>query len=63
MAAEFEIFRGSDNQYRWHFQAANGEIVAQSEGYTTKQSCQNGIESLKDDAPDAAVRDTTVDSG
>ncbi len=31
--------------------ARNGEKILSSEGYTTKQSCQNGIDSVKANAP------------
>lgn len=30
----FEVFLGSDGQGYWRLRAANGEIVAHSEGYT-----------------------------
>lgn len=33
-------------EYRFRVRAANGEIVAQSEGYTTKQACREGATAL-----------------
>ena len=30
-----------------------GEVIAVSEGYKTKSSCENGIESVKKNAPEA----------
>ena len=42
-----------------HLKAANGEIIASSEGYTTKASAHNGIESVQKNAPGAAVVDLT----
>lgn len=38
-----------DNPQRWHFRvrAANGEIVAQSEGYSSKQGAQKGLRALR----------------
>jgi uncharacterized protein len=36
----FEIFLDSQKQYRWRFRSGNGEIVAQSEGYTTKAAAR-----------------------
>ncbi|WP_035567328.1 YegP family protein [Hymenobacter sp. IS2118] len=44
--ATFQIFQ-SCGQYWYHLRADNGEIVQSSEGYTTKASCQNGIQSVK----------------
>lgn len=54
--ARFEIFRDAEGQWRWHLLHDNGNIIADSgEGYTTKQNCQLGIESVKRNAPAAAV--------
>lgn len=39
------------------YQAGNGEIIASSEGYKTKASALNGIESVKKNSVDAAVVD------
>lgn len=43
----------------FRLKAGNGEIVAQSEGYTTKQVCQKGIEVVKNIAQSAIVVDLT----
>jgi len=56
---KFVIFRGRDGQYYFHLTASNGEKIAQSEGYTSKASCRNGIQSVKTNAPNAPVEDTT----
>jgi uncharacterized protein YegP (UPF0339 family) len=32
----FEVFEGADRQWYWRLRAANGEIAAQSEGYTRR---------------------------
>jgi uncharacterized protein YegP (UPF0339 family) len=60
MPAEFEIFVGDDGEHHWRYQAGNGEIVAQSEAYSSKQACRNGIDSIKEGATNAPVRDTTT---
>lgn len=57
--AEFEIRKSSDGQFYFVLQADNNEIVATSERYTTKQSCQHGIDVVKRIAADATVNDTT----
>ncbi|MEG2204009.1 MAG: YegP family protein, partial [Oscillospiraceae bacterium] len=41
--------------FRFRLKARNGEIIAVSEGYRTKASCENGIESVRKNAPDAKV--------
>ena len=44
--ATFQIFQSS-GQYWYHLRANNGEIVQSGEGYTAKASCENGIQSVK----------------
>lgn len=52
MPGKFEIFRSTKNsQYYFHLKASNGEIILASEGYVDKQGCQNGISSVKENAP------------
>ncbi len=46
-------------EYYFVLKAANGETIAQSEMYSSKQAAQNGIQSVKNNAPDAPVRDLT----
>ena len=55
----FEIIKGRDGQYYFHFKAPNGQIVAQSEGYTSKQSCQYGINCVRQHAHMAEIIDRT----
>lgn len=57
--ARFEVFRDSAGEYRFRLKAPNGEIIAQSEGYTSRAGCMNGIESVKRNAPDADIDDQT----
>ena len=44
--ATFQIFQSS-GQYWYHLRADNGEIVQSGEGYTSKASCENGIQRVK----------------
>jgi uncharacterized protein YegP (UPF0339 family) len=49
---KFQIFKSTANsQYYFRLRSANNEIILSSEGYTTKQSCQTGIASVKANAP------------
>jgi hypothetical protein len=43
----FELFVGEDRQSYFRLRAGNGEIVLGSEGYSSKASAQNGINSVK----------------
>jgi uncharacterized protein YegP (UPF0339 family) len=59
MAAKFEISKDKSGKCRFHLKAANGEIIAASQGYDTKASAEKGIESVKTNAPGAKVVDLT----
>jgi hypothetical protein len=59
MAAEFEISKDKSGKFRFHLKAANGEIIAASQGYETKESAHKGIESVKTSAPATKVVDLT----
>ena len=57
--SRFEIFVGSDDKFYFHLKAENGEIVAASQGYTSKQSAENGIDVIKRISSQAEVLDLT----
>ncbi|MBI1271872.1 DUF1508 domain-containing protein [bacterium] len=59
MMGKFEIFIGADEQYYFRLKAENGLIIAASQGYTSKQSAQNGIEAIQRVAASAEVEDLT----
>lgn len=44
---------------RFNLKAANHEIIGSSEGYNSEAARDNGIESVKKNAPDAEVVDET----
>ena len=52
---KFELYRDKADQFRFRLKARNGQIIAVSEDYTTKAACENGIESVRKNAPDAEV--------
>jgi len=52
---KFELYEDKAGEFRFRLKARNGEIIATSEGYKTKDSALNGIESVKKNAPDAEV--------
>ena len=47
MKGRLEVFEGRDGLWYFRVQAANGKIVAQSEGYTRRRNCVKGLEVLK----------------
>ncbi|QYA99964.1 DUF1508 domain-containing protein (plasmid) [Rhodococcus sp. USK10] len=59
MTAKFELFKDAGDKFRFHLKAANGEIIAASQGYTSKAAAQNGIASIKANAATAETEDLT----
>ncbi len=51
------LSKDKKGEFRFVLKAGNGEIIAMSEGYASKSGAQNGIESVRKNAPDAAVVD------
>ena len=52
---KFELYEDKGGEYRFRLKARNGEIIAISEGYTTKAACENGIASVQKNAPEAEI--------
>ena len=51
----FEWYVDKVGKYRFRLKAANGEMIAISEGYASKQGCVEGIESVRKNAPIAKI--------
>jgi len=43
---KWEIYLDNGNKYRFRLNAPNGSCVCHSQGYTTKNACKNGIDSI-----------------
>ncbi len=56
----FEIQFNAPDRFRFHLKAANGQIIAVSQSYLSKQSAENGIASMKTNAPMAKIIDQTI---
>ncbi len=52
---KFEVYADKKGEFRFRLKAGNGQIIAASEGYSAKQSCLNGVKSVKENAPKADV--------
>lgn len=52
MSGKFEVYEDKAGEYRFRLKASNGQNILASEGYTSKASCLNGIESVKSNAQD-----------
>ena len=54
---KFEVYTDKAGEYRFRLTARNGKTIAVSEGYKAKNSCMNGIESVRKNAADAKIVD------
>ena len=59
MPYKFEISKDKAGEFRVKFKAPNGETMFTTEGYSSKASAKNAIESIQKNGPAAAVDDTT----
>ncbi len=50
--AKFEVYTDKAGEFRFRLKAGNGQTILSSEGYKTKASCMNGIESVKKNSQD-----------
>lgn len=55
MAGKFEIYKDKAGKWRFRLKAGNGEIIAVGEAYESKAACENGIDSIKRNAPEAPI--------
>ncbi|BEP64428.1 YegP family protein (plasmid) [Variovorax sp. V213] len=62
MSAYFHL-KPSGTQYMFNLKGGNGEVVLTSERYTTKQSAEGGIASVKVNSPHDARYDRRTNSG
>jgi uncharacterized protein YegP (UPF0339 family) len=51
MSGKFVLKKSANGQFYFRLQAGNGEALLRSEMYEGKSSAQNGIESVKKNAP------------
>lgn len=54
MAGYFELKPSAGGKFTFNLKAANSQVILTSETYTTKDSAENGISSVKKNAPDDA---------
>ncbi|GAB2445637.1 YegP family protein [Nocardia tengchongensis] len=59
MSGKFELFADAADKFRWRLKAGNGEVIAQSQAYASKDAAKKGIASVQTNAAGAAVADLT----
>ena len=55
------VIRKTNTGVKFDLKAGNGEVIATSEVYASEASCLKGVESVKKNAPVAAVENQTVE--
>jgi uncharacterized protein YegP (UPF0339 family) len=60
MAGKFVLKKGESGKFHFNLLAGNGQVVATSQAYESKESALNGIKSVQTNAPDARIEDETV---
>jgi len=58
MAHKFEIYKDKAGEFRVRFKY-NAEVMFSTEGYSSKASAKDAIESIKKNGPGAPIDDTT----
>jgi len=53
---KFEVYNDAKGEARFRLRATNGQNICHGQGYSSKKSCLNGIESIRKNAPDAEIR-------
>lgn len=59
-AARYERKTTESGKYRFNLRAGNNQIIGVSESYESESARDNGIESIKRNAPEAVVVDITT---
>lgn len=52
---KFEWYKDKAGKFRFRLVAPNGQTIAVGEAYESKETCVNGIESIKKNAPIAKI--------
>ena len=60
MAGKFVLKKGESGKFHFNLLAGNGQVVATSQPYESKESALNGIKSVQTNAPSAKVEDETA---
>ena len=55
------VIRATATGTKFDLKAGNGEVIATSEVYASEKSCLNGVESVRKNAPAAAIENQTVE--
>jgi uncharacterized protein len=52
---KFEVYLDDTGEYRFRLRARNGQVIAVSQGYKSKEGCLKGIKSVQLNAAGARI--------
>lgn len=52
MAGKFVVYKGNDGKDYFRLRAGNGEVIFTSQGYKSRKTCLNGVESVRKNSQD-----------
>ncbi len=59
---KFEVKKDAGGKFRFNLIAGNGQVILSSQGYSSKDACENGIESVKTNSSNDAMFERTESS-
>ena len=57
---KYQVYKDKRGEFRFRLVATNGRTIAVGEGYKAMKGCLNGIESIRKNAPEAAIEDQSL---
>ena len=54
---KFQLYQDRSGYFRFRLRSRNGKIIAVSDDYQTKAGCENGIRSVRENAPAAEIEE------
>lgn len=61
MSGKFVLKKGESGKFHFNLLAGNGQVIATSQHYESKESALHGIQSVQSNAAEARVVDETED--
>lgn len=58
--AMFELKKSENGKFHFNLKAGNGQVIATSQMYASKEAALNGIESVRKNAPEAKLDDQSA---
>lgn len=60
-SGKFELYTDKSGEWRFRLKAVNGQTIAASQGYATKENALNGIDSVRRNAAEAELVEVGMD--